>query len=100
MKLFLIGLTFVGLFAYAVVNNQQVIHLQSVGSTHFCMYMGPANDAVDNKLKLGLLGCFKGDPYDVNEVAPRITEMMHATHPTIEYDFTKSNPTQPILAGQ
>ena len=81
----IIGITL--LCAFAIRYNSQVTHLQKVGSDQFCMYMGPEREIKNLRLKMGLVGCFKGDPYNVNEFDHTLTNRMWESQRNIVYSF-------------
>jgi hypothetical protein len=85
LVLVLVGLFGLGLI---VVNNKQVVELVDVDANHFCMYMGAEKDiTASGELKLGLIGCFEGNPYDVNEADEELGERMWKEKPVIKMNY-------------
>ena len=66
------------LVVIAIASNQRRVELVSVNDNQFCMYM----DSYKSK-NLGLIGCFNGNPHDVNEGNAELTKQMMETKPLI-----------------
>lgn len=77
-KLLLLSVVVSCLFIGLVQTMQRVIHIETVSTNQFCMYM----DSYKSK-DLGLLGCFNGTPNGENEVNNELTDSMNKQRPLI-----------------